>query len=1128
MDGRPDQRNRSWQLLAIVVAIQVAASAAFAACPNSPLFTDHSGFENNWTLANATKWRPIVNQWVINPGNDPQVLSPALTCAASDFNYMRLGFYNYGTNTSGQVFFRTGTDFVAGQSVNFTNPSRPERDSWLTVRLDNIPGWTGTIQQLRVDPVAYGSGGGDSIAVLFFYWRKDDQAPTFRFVTVDPPGWTNGAISLAIGGQDPAEVNPVGPDVYGSGCVGFNLLLSGWNNDAWTYYPRTFFDDFDGRAGLTLNFPAGSLAAGAHPLQVQAKDLVGHWSTEIRAATLYYDPISPTISFSGPAPGYYRSDQGVSFTVGDAHSGINRYCVWWDNGAPGCVAGTSWSSAINAAGAWYTPHTLHVVAYDNAGNSASADYGPWTFGPNRCPYITGPGPGVAQIVNEGATLSFNVAAADPDGDPVAIRQDGLPLGATFDGTTFRWTPGYSGQGDYQACFIPNDGSCDGPRVCIPIHVNDVASTAVQVLYPNGGERLVVGSPEYLRWSVSGGVGSRTTDVLLSRAGSAGPFETIASGLTGVTSLDWIVTGPPSSQCFLKVVAHDEAGTNYDLSDQAFTISAPLDTVIWCREQRVAGGSRVCSSPDLAVDERGVHVVWADRAPDAEDGVVRYLRGFRNYPDDSLSWTDGAALSTGTGNSNPSVVAGTEWAVAGPVHTARVAWSQSDGSGVSRIWCRGWGGSWLPADEVRSLTGEAEAPRVVGSIYGAKMVWWESAAGQAAIASSEWEGSWTTPMNLSQGPYRSWPDLATGAGSRMYAVWAAGAVGAEYVSYDRWEGTWGSEGSLSASLDVPQDPKVTVDATGRVHVAWAGMRSGHREIYWTLFDGLAWSPAIPVSEVDGMASETPDLVADDAGRVHLVWADTRDGNSEIYHRIFDGNGWEPPVRVTNATGTSTAPRITCEGRRFDIAWIDERAGSPAVYWRRGTVCTSGGLCDDEPTPTLASLVESRVVDGAVRLRWLVSGGVDQVAVYRMREGEAWAKLEDRWPDGMGYVDLRDASVESGSRYAYRIGLQSKGSEAFTEEVWVEIPSLVFSLEGVRPNPAPGGALIVRFALPTPAAATLELFDVGGRQLLRRDVGALGVGWHQVDVRPGGPLTPGVYVIRLTQAGKSASAKAAVIK
>jgi hypothetical protein len=77
------------------------------------------------------------------------------------------------------------------------------------------------------------------------------------------------------------------------------------------------------------------------------------------------------------------------------------------------------------------------------------------------------------------------------------------------------------------------------------------------------------------------------------------------------------------------------------------------------------------------------------------------------------------------------------------------------------------------------------------------------------------------------------------------------------------------------------------------------------------------------------------------------------------------------------------------------------------------------------------------------------------------------------------------------------------------------TLVFGLDGVRPNPTLGRELVVQFTLPVGEPAQLELLDVQGRRVTARQVGALGVGRHAIDLAEGRRIPPGVYMVRLTQ-------------
>lgn len=96
------------------------------------------------------------------------------------------------------------------------------------------------------------------------------------------------------------------------------------------------------------------------------------------------------------------------------------------------------------------------------------------------------------------------------------------------------------------------------------------------------------------------------------------------------------------------------------------------------------------------------------------------------------------------------------------------------------------------------------------------------------------------------------------------------------------------------------------------------------------------------------------------------------------------------------------------------------------------------------------------------------------------------------------------------------------------VGVEGASYALAFAGAEPNPARGGGLNVAFTLPDATAAAIEVIDIAGRVVARRDVGVLGAGPHRVDMARGVRLAPGVYHLRLTRGGLVMTRKVAVLR
>jgi parallel beta-helix repeat protein len=90
-----------------------------------------------------------------------------------------------------------------------------------------------------------------------------------------------------------------------------------------------------------------------------------------------------------------------------------------------------------------------------------------------------------------------------------------------------------------------------------------------------------------------------------------------------------------------------------------------------------------------------------------------------------------------------------------------------------------------------------------------------------------------------------------------------------------------------------------------------------------------------------------------------------------------------------------------------------------------------------------------------------------------------------------------------------------------------PSGELALSGVQPNPSRSG-FAVAFTLPEDAPARIEVIDLQGRRIVRRELAGLGRTGQVVSLPETRALPPGVYVVRLSQGGRSVTARAVVVR
>ncbi len=181
------------------------------------------------------------------------------------------------------------------------------------------------------------------------------------------------------------------------------------------------------------------------------------------------------------------------------------------------------------------------------------------------------------------------------------------------------------------------------------------------------------------------------------------------------------------------------------------------------------------------------------------------------------------------------------------------------------------------------------------------------------------------------------------------------------------------------------------------------------------------------------------------------------------------------------------------------------------------------------PQAASATPSSEADpGAARVQWTTQDATSSYgAVYRSEDGGQWTSIATVESDASGMVAFEDRGVQSGRRYGYLLAVPSERGCEFTGLVWVDVPSVTavdplstaaFALDRVRPNPVVG-RFTVSFVLPNADAARLEILDVAGRRILSQEVGSLGAGSHVLEMGRPQDVRPGLYLLRLSQAGHS---------
>ena len=308
------------------------------------------------------------------------------------------------------------------------------------------------------------------------------------------------------------------------------------------------------------------------------------------------------------------------------------------------------------------------------------------------------------------------------------------------------------------------------------------------------------------------------------------------------------------------------------------------------------------------------------------------------------------------------------------------------------------------------------------------------------------------------------------------------------------------------------------------------------------DGLSWSTPVRVNEdPPGFDQFTPEVNAAPDGGVYCTWYDYRDsapakdgGEAGVYmaHSGDGGSTWTTLGPVADvltdwsATGTNLIPNQGDYMSLFSSAsyvwalWSDGRRGNPDVFSARTPLIPAG---------VQVATQNVHLADHRITIDWLtLPPDTLSMRLYRATDAGSFVNIDAVQFDAGGALTYPDTTVIPEHTYTYRLGRFTNGVELFYGQVSVFLPgSFALRMSPPRPNPIVAGTFVADFSLATDEPADLILFDITGREVLRRRVN-LGKGPHTLTLPVPNGTHQGLYVLTLRQGGHNTSSRAYIVR
>jgi len=270
-----------------------------------------------------------------------------------------------------------------------------------------------------------------------------------------------------------------------------------------------------------------------------------------------------------------------------------------------------------------------------------------------------------------------------------------------------------------------------------------------------------------------------------------------------------------------------------------------------------------------------------------------------------------------------------------------------------------------------------------------------------------------------------------------------------------------------------------------HVVWEAGSFPHRQIYHSVFDGQGWATAEQIS-IAGHSSRNPSMAATNSGLVFAVWSDV--SGDVVLFRQHDGFSWSSHETVASISD-DTYPVVLSGDAIPYVAWSD----SDIYYSRR-----SGA---DWSSPE--KLLETAGTSSAVALAYWHNPSMLNAYLYAI-----WLETGE-WDEKL-YIGFISKSIDDEPNMRHR-GM--RGGPMTGEMRTVPLPR-VFAISACRPNPLHNWT-VVEYQVPIVAKTHVSVFDANGRMVGDLVNETKTPGFHSIRWRSEG-LPAGIYFCRL-QAG-----------
>lgn len=201
--------------------------------------------------------------------------------------------------------------------------------------------------------------------------------------------------------------------------------------------------------------------------------------------------------------------------------------------------------------------------------------------------------------------------------------------------------------------------------------------------------------------------------------------------------------------------------------------------------------------------------------------------------------------------------------------------------------------------------------------------------------------------------------------------------------------WSDEIKLTKSLQFDGYPSIAQMNDSRIWIAWKSRRDGNSNVYYKIYD-KKWADDVRLT-TDKNEDISPSITQLKNLTIWVAWSSNRTGTYDLFYKSSPDNGlsWSNDTRLTSGNNYQPSILQASDGKIW-VAWVADLTTTLDIYYKvfnGSTWSTDTPLITDPSLDNNPTIIQTK--DGKIWIVWTSNRTGDYEIYYKTFSGSSWS-------------------------------------------------------------------------------------------------------------------------------------------